>query len=83
MYHIFSIHSSLGGYLGCFFFLFPGYYEYSSHDDWILIEKDLKSSGHTHKSSIAGSYSKSIFRFLSNLYTDIHSDCTGLNSPHQ
>ena len=81
VYHIFLIQSSVNGHLGCFHVL--AIVNRASMNMQVHVSFSRKVVfGYMPKSGVAGSYGVSMYSFLSNLHTVLHSGITSLHS-HQ
>ena len=81
-HHIFFIHSSVSGHLGCFCAL--AVINGAAMNIGVHVSFQIRvSSGYRPRSGVARSYGNSIFSFLRKLQIALHSGCTGVHFHQQ
>jgi hypothetical protein len=83
MYHIFCIHSSVEGHLGCFQLLAIINMASMNIMEHVSLLHVGASSGYMTRGGIAGSSGSTMSNFLRNCQTDFQRGCTSLQSHQQ
>ena len=82
MYHIFLIHLSVDGHLGCFHVLAIVNSAAVNMQVHVSFSRRVLS-GYMPKSGVVGPYGRSMYSFLRSLHAVLHSGCTSLHSHQQ